>query len=156
MVKFISINRSLIICASLLTFYFVNVVHSTGQKDLTWEVLSDVTFDIEYDEVAMSYWMAPDFSDDILAFRGVQVIIEGYFIQMDTEDNVHVLSRYPYASCFFCGGAGPESVIELQMAKKVVGIRMDQRVRVEGTLQLNESDLNHFHYIIEDARFFGS
>ena len=142
--------RSVILFVALMIFVLEK---TSAQTDLTWETLSDVTFDIEYDEEAFSYIMVPEFSKEIKSYEKVHVIIEGYFIQMDTEDNVHVLSRYPYASCFFCGGAGPESVIELQMSKKVKGVFLDERVFIEGTLLLNASDMDHFNYIIEDAQF---
>jgi hypothetical protein len=62
-----------------------------------------------------------------------------------------VLSAFPYSSCFFCGQAGPESVIEIQFAKQYTGLRMDKIITVRGTLRLNADDILQLNYILEDV-----
>ncbi len=124
-----------------------------AQKVLSWEVLADVHFHEQYDESLDAYWLIPTFGRKPKAHQHQTVILEGYFIPVDLQNNFFVLSRYPYESCFFCGGAGPESVVELQISKKKVKhISMDKRVRFKGTLILNKSDFDHCNYILKEAR----
>jgi len=153
-------HRSLFKVSHIFSFVllvsFFNLKESNAQKVLDWETLAKVNFEIVFDEDVMSYYRIPEFSDSVKSYQNRQVTMEGYLIQMDTEDNVHILSRYPYASCFFCGGAGPESVVELQMTERLKGIYMDQRVRVRGLFILNAEDQNHFNYIIERADFLNN
>jgi hypothetical protein len=62
-----------------------------------------------------------------------------------------VLSANPYSSCFFCGQAGPESVMEIQLLKQYDGLRMDQVITFEGRLRLNADDIYQLNYILEEA-----
>lgn len=78
--------------------------------------------------------------------------MEGYYMPLDLENNYTiVLSRNPYAQCFFCGGAGPESVIEVNFSAKPPKFKMDQIVRVTGVLKLNDKDIEHMNFILTDA-----
>ena len=52
---------------------------------------------------------------------------------------------------FFCGQAGPESVMEIQMVKQYDGLRMDQVLTFKGKLRLNTDDIYQLNYILEDA-----
>ena len=47
------------------------------------------------------------------------------------------------ASCFFCGVGGPETAIELQFKTKPT-FKMDDIVKITGTLELNRDDIYHF------------
>ena len=62
-----------------------------------------------------------------------------------------MLSANPYSSCFFCGQAGPESVMEIQLLKQYDGLRMDQVITFKGKLRLNADDIYQLNYILEDA-----
>ena len=124
-----------------------------GQETIKWKALTDVTFTEKYDQAIDGYWLLPTFGHKTKAWDNKRVILEGFFIPIDLDENFHVLSRYPYSSCFFCGGAGPESIVELQLDKEVAKrLVMDQRLRFEGTLVLNDSDLYHCSYILAKAK----
>jgi len=125
----------------------------SAQETLTWEDLSDVTFSEKYDEELNAYWLIPDFGAKPKSFAGKDVIIMGYFIPFNVDDDFYVLSKNPYSSCFFCGQAGPETVMELQVDESLPDrIKLDQRIFFRGTLELNKSDLDHCNYILKDAR----
>ena len=95
----------------------------------------------------------PKFGNQIKAFNKQRVILEGYFIPVDTEGNFHILSKFPFSSCFFCGAAGPESVVEIQLDKKIAkGLKTDAQLRVQGKLVLNRADFDHCNYILEDVK----
>jgi hypothetical protein len=65
------------------------------------------------------------------------------------------LSKFPYSQCFFCGAAGPETIAEIKFKEKQGKFEMDQYLRVKGKLKLNESDIEHGNFILEDAVMVG-
>ncbi|MFO0359706.1 MAG: hypothetical protein ACK50N_04340, partial [Flavobacteriales bacterium] len=83
-------------------------------NELTWKTLSDVTFKQIYMQELDSYFWKPSFGPGVKAYEGKEVYITGYVIPVDYDDNFYVVSRYPYANCYFCGGGGPESVVDLR------------------------------------------
>ena len=147
-------TQGIILFRFTLVLFLLTYSHlGTAQQSLTWEDLADVTFSEKYDEELQAYWLIPDFGAKPKSFAGKDVIIMGYFIPFNVDDDFYVLSKNPYSSCFFCGQAGPETVMELQVADPLPDrIRIDQRLFFRGTLELNKSDLNHCNYILKDAR----
>ncbi len=148
-----STKSSMLWVFSFFFYLFYGPVGAIGQPSLSWETLADVTYKEQYDEALDWYYLIPIFGKYPRAYENKTVIIEGYYIPVNKESKFHVLSRYPYSSCFFCGGAGPESVVELQLAEKIrKHISMDKRVRFQGELILNSEDFDHCNYILKAAR----
>ncbi len=121
-------------------------------KPIDWTILAKVTWDDryfpKYDE---SVWY-PDFSQTVLDLDGKLIQIEGYVIPIDVESGYYVLSANPYTSCFFCGNAGPESVMELQFPEGVKErFKTDEIATFKGRLKLNWDDLEHCNYILQNA-----
>jgi len=52
--------------------------------------------------------------------------------------------------CFFCGGAGPETVMEVE-AREPIEYTADP-ITLKGTLHLNPDDINALMYKMTDAR----
>ena len=134
-----------IIVLGLLYFNF------SAQNIITWELLKNVEFDEIWSEEFQAYYMVPKFSNAVKAMDGKEVQIRGFIIPVDIVQDYYVLSANPYSSCFFCGQAGPESVMEIQMVKKYEGLRMDQVITFKGKLILNADDIYQLNYILEDA-----
>ena len=131
----------------------VEVVRETAEEDLsqlTWQLLSDVDFrEVFLEELDSYYWM-PTFGPDVRAAEGKDYYITGYVIPVD--EDFFVLSRYPFANCFFCGGAGPESVIDLRFpAGSSNKYELDDRLTFRGTLRLNADDVYQMNYILDGA-----
>ena len=120
--------------------------------ELTWQVLSDVEFtDIYLEELDAYYWM-PEFGPQVIAAEGKEFHITGYMIPVDVDEDFYVLSRFPFANCFFCGGAGPESVIDLRFStREKRTYQTDDRLTFRGTLRLNADDVYQMNYILEGA-----
>ena len=120
--------------------------------ELTWQVLSDVEFtDIYLEELDAYYWM-PEFGPQVIAAEGKEFHIAGYMIPVDVDEDFYVLSRFPFANCFFCGGAGPESVIDLRFpTREKRTYQTDDRLTFRGTLRLNADDVYQMNYILEGA-----
>ena len=117
-----------------------------------WSVLSDVSFKLEYYEQFGQEIEIPVFGERLKAQEGRSFTVSGYFVPAEMEGNSIILSKLPYASCFFCGGAGIESVIEVQFADEHRRFDLDEIVTVRGTLVLNDDDFEHLIFILKDAR----
>lgn len=125
---------------------------SFAQKLLSWETLSDVKFIPQFSTELGIEVLEANFGESVEAFNNQQVIVKGFMIPLDPLCTKYVLSKNPMASCFFCGKAGPETVIELRLhPKSIRKYKMDEVHSFKGTLRLNEKDWNMLHYIIEDA-----
>ena len=116
-----------------------------------WVLFSDVKFESKYSEEGEGYFLYPKFGEDLRAYEGKEVELQGYFIPIDTGDDMLIISRYSYASCFFCGGAGPESVAAVLPREKLPRFYMDQVITVRGKLELNSSNINQLNFIIREA-----
>ncbi len=134
----------------LLLFLFLVVQGVVAQSELTWQDLADATFAPEYNEKYEVYFLMPEFGKKIKAYDGKRIKITGYFLDISGSGEVFLISQNPMASCFFCGGAGPETIIEVNFKEKPP-FRTDQIVTVSGVLELNPSDVDHCNYIMHGA-----
>lgn len=122
--------------------------------EVSWEELSKVRFVSVYNEEYEMDYQQPIFDPAVEQLSGQQIVITGFLLPMDFDGDYFILSKNPYASCFFCskdGSAGPETVIELRLKQKYTWFRMDDIVTIKGTLRLNDSDINQLYYILTDA-----
>jgi hypothetical protein len=66
--------------------------------------------------------------------------------------NVYVISFTPSNMCFFCNGAGIESIVELNTKedsrKSFMKLKTDDYIEVKGRLRLNTDDYEHAIYIM--------
>ena len=116
-----------------------------------WKTLSKITYKKEYDEMLGFKVDVPVFSEDILALEGKEVTVKGYIIPVEGFKNhkEFIFSAFPYSMCFFCGGAGPETVMEIY-AKDPVKYTAEP-VTLKGTLELNSTDINRLIYALNDV-----
>jgi len=122
-----------------------------GPIEITWKTLSDVTYkDIYVQELDAYYWK-PTFGASVKAVAGKEIFITGYLIPVDYDAGFYVVSKYPYANCFFCGGGGPESVVDLRFVGKHRNYKTDERLTFKGKLKLNADDVYQMNYILEGA-----
>lgn len=121
-----------------------------AQQEITWQDLADVTFERRYYPDYDEYFLYPNFGDSVEALEGKEIIIKGFFLDIDPGGNIYVLSQGPMASCFFCGVGGPETAMELQFEQSP-SFKMDDIVEVTGTLTLNADNVDHFNYILKGA-----
>ncbi len=128
---------------------FVGVI-ATAQQQLTWEDFADVNFEQVYNEEYDIYFLTPTFGEQIKSFRGKEVRIKGYFLDISGSGEVYLISQNPMASCFFCGAAGPETIVETHF-KEPPSFKTDQIVTVTGVLELNANNVNNCNYILKEA-----
>jgi len=55
------------------------------------------------------------------------------------------------SQCYFCGGGGPESIVEVNFTKSQSKFQVDDLVTVKGKLKLNADDMDHINFIMTDA-----
>ena len=124
-------------------FFFsllISVNLSFSQTEITWNDLEDVEFeDIYYDEVD-EFIAYPHFGQSVVNLSGVEVSLTGYILALDPDEGYYILSKGPFASCFFCGGGGPETIVELELKNKNQYFMMDEIATIKGVLKLNADD----------------
>ncbi|MBI1222985.1 MAG: DUF3299 domain-containing protein [Bacteroidetes bacterium] len=134
-----------------LLLFFLFVLPFGQPEQITWKTLSDVKFEKQWDKKEGMYVLYPSFGESVKKMAGKEVQISGYVIPVDYNENFYVLSAFPYSACFFCGGAGPESVISLKFKDKSERFKTDTKLEVKGRLELNSSDIYEMNYILRDV-----
>lgn len=116
-----------------------------------WKTLSKITFEKKYDELLGFKVDVPVFSEDIKELEATFVEISGYIVPVEgyKSHKEFVFSAYPYNMCFFCGGAGPETVMEVTATEAVK--YSTERITLRGKLLLNSNNINRLMYILVDA-----
>lgn len=127
---------------------------SFSQIEINWTNLEDVEFSERYVEEVDEYVLFPSFGFDVQQLDGKEVILSGYILAIDPEIGYYVLSKGPFASCFFCGAAGPETIVELSLKSKDKSFMMDEFATFKGYLKLNSDDIYRCVYIIEFAEVY--
>lgn len=117
----------------------------------SWTTLARVTYKQEYDELLGLKVDRPVFAQAVKDLNGKRITLRGYVIPTEgyKSHSNFVFSAYPYSMCFFCGGAGPETVIEV-FAKSPIPYSAEA-VTITGVLKLNDADPNALMYQLVDA-----
>ncbi len=121
------------------------------KKTSLWKTLTKITYKKKFDNLMGFKIDIPVFSDQIKKLDGQTVEVKGYIIPVEgyKSHKEFILSAFPYNMCFFCGGAGPETVMEVEA---IEGVEYSaEQVRLRGKLQLNAEDINRLMYILVDA-----
>ena len=116
---------------------------------LTWNMLKDVSFEEKYYEKIQQYLLYPTFGQSLKDLEGKTVYITGYVIPVEAER--YVLSANPFASCFFCGNAGPETIVELELTSYDEMYYTDEWRTFQGRFQLNAEDIDKLNYLLVAA-----
>lgn len=117
----------------------------------TWRTLGKITFKKVYDELMGFKVDMPVFSETINNLEGKEITIKGYIVPTEgyKSHKEFILSAFPYNMCFFCGGAGPETVMEVESLE---GVEFSaDPITLKGILRLNDNDINRLMYKLEEA-----
>jgi len=94
----------------------------------------------------------PDIHPAASKLNGQQIQLEGFIIPLEgKKSQAHFMfSAFPINMCYFCGRAGPESVIEVFMKKGETMPFTDKKIWIQGTLRVNgqdpQSNIYTLHY----------
>jgi hypothetical protein len=140
---------------SVLIVALVGLVAWTSASPLTitWNNLKDVKYQKKFYAEVGEYFLYPTFGKFLRQLNGKPVSINGYVIPVDTEGNVYVVSKFPMAQCFFCGLAGPETIIMLNFKKKPRRMKTDEKRCFTGRLRLNSESIEELNFILEEVTF---
>lgn len=135
---------------SLLFFVAILISTTLRAQESVWKDLSEVTYKIGQDEWGELY--LPVFGPKIKKIEGTVVEADGYIIPFEGmfKPEHIILSSLPLAECFFCGSGGPETVMEVMLKTPIT--YTSKRVRVRGTLTLNDKDPEKLMYILTNAQ----
>jgi len=126
-------------------------LNARAQTENFWHTLAQVSFKNVKDKNGYDAEV-PVFSKYLKTFNGKKISIKGYVIPLDEVggSGKFMLSSLPFNLCYFCGAAGPETVVEVETKEKVKF--SSKQITMEGTITLNVSDPNHHIYILKNAR----
>ena len=117
-----------------------------------WHVLAEVRFETKSDDTGQYEIEIPVFSNHVKSYDNKTVRLKGYIIPL-TElggSSNFMFSSVPFSMCFFCGNAGPETVVEIETKANIQFT--SRQVMIEGILVLNGSDPEHHMYILKSAK----
>jgi hypothetical protein len=115
-----------------------------------WQVLAEVGF--KKTQLATGEMEVPVFSNHLKTYYGKKIKLKGFVIPVSEtgDESKFMLSSLPFNVCYFCGAAGPETIVEVETNQKVKFT--SAAIWMEGILFLNEKDPDHHIYILKSAR----
>ena len=124
----------------------------SGTTESLWKTLAKITYKKEYDDFLGFKIDKPVFSAEIKALDGKEVTVKGFIIPVEgyKGHKEFILSAFPYSMCFFCGGAGPETVMEVTALDAIQYTA--ESITIKGKLHINSNDVNELMYSLTDAR----
>jgi hypothetical protein len=123
-----------------------------AQELNSWNILSEVTFESKPSKQSDFLMDTPTFSKRVWSYQNKKIQLKGYLIPFGElgDKSKYMLSSFPFSSCFFCGSAGPETVVEIQTNQILKP--SNNQIRMEGILVLNDKDPDHHIYILKDIK----
>jgi len=124
-----------------------------AQTNSSWSVLSLVTYEKQYNESLGMEIEVPKVNPMVMKMSGQEIKITGYIIPLEgkIEQSHFVFSAFPMSSCFFCGKAGPETAMEVDMGNKQKVKYSDDKITLRGILRVRKSDGMTLMYKLEEA-----
>jgi hypothetical protein len=147
-------NLAFLFSLSLILLSTTAMAQQSKSKDeanKVWNTLGKITYKKQYDEMMGFKIDVPIFSPEVKALEGKVVTIRGYIIPVEgyKSHKEFVFSAFPYNMCFFCGGAGPETVMEIEAAEAIK--YTTEPITIKGKLSLNDSDINRLIYAMTEV-----
>ncbi len=123
--------------------------HCLGSEGVSWDLLA-----VPYSTTPEGLY-APQFPSWLDSYKNQEVVLQGYLVPVDVATKQYALSRYAFSSCFFCGNAAPNTVVELVFKDQPDHLVTDQFVVIKGILVFNDKDPYRLFFIIQQAEFHG-
>jgi hypothetical protein len=159
MLKSFSILSALIISGYLLTAAGTpvskvaeshpSVIKATVADTLSWKLLGQIKYIKKASPDYPEGVMFPVVNTTLKAKNKKPIVMSGFIIPIDNKN--YALSKNVFASCFFCGQAGPETIMGIKFKNPNMKLKTDQYVTLQGTFRYNDSDVDDWIYHIENA-----
>jgi hypothetical protein len=124
-----------------------------------WADLLQLKFSINFDKEADDVVFKPKFTSKIKSYENKYIEVEGFIIpyeiaanalgDMSDDGQQFMFSAFPLASCFFCGEAGAESVMEVSPKNPISYTK--EKIKIRGKLELNEADYLKLPYLLKEV-----
>lgn len=139
----------------ILALFMGASLEAQNREDV-WKQLSKVTYKKEYDALMGFKVDKPVFGESVRLLENKEIVIRGYIIPTDgyKSHKEFVFSAYPFSMCFFCGGAGPETVMEVEAIEAIK--YTVEPITIKGILKLNDKDINRLMFKLVQAQFVKS
>jgi hypothetical protein len=137
------------LCGALLCVLWLQTAHAQDYN--FWHTLAEVGFTTKKDKNGHTI-EKPVFSKHLKSWDGEKIRIKGYIIPVSEvgDQEKFILSSLPFNVCYFCGAAGPETIIEVETMESISF--SSKAVWMEGVLQLNDGDPDHHMYRLLSAK----
>jgi hypothetical protein len=137
---------------TMLIVFLLNLLLSISppQEENFWHVLAQVSFRTSIDVNGYEV-ETPVFSNHLKSFQGKKIKLRGYMVPLNEVDGKknYMVSAFPFNACYFCGAAGPETVVQIETSQKIEFT--ENQITIEGVLFLNSNDTDHHIYILKSA-----
>jgi len=126
------------------------ITGATAVSDtLSWKLLGQIKFVKKPSDDYPEGVMFPVVNSTLKAKGGKPIVMSGFIIPIDNK--TYALSKNVFASCFFCGQAGPETIMGIKFKNPGTKLKTDQYVTLSGTFRYNDNDVDDWIYHIENA-----
>ena len=115
---------------------------------ITWTDLGKIDFIKKKDRVYGEV-MFPVINPSLKKLQGKKIIAKGFIVPIDNKN--YALSKNVFAQCFFCGNAGPETIMGIHFKGSTPKLKTDTYVTIEGTFRYNDDNVDDWIYHIENA-----
>lgn len=116
---------------------------------LSWKLLGIIKYVKKPNKDFPEGVMYPIVNSTLKEKNKKKIVMSGFIIPIDNVS--YALSKNVFASCFFCGQAGPETIMGIKFKGNTPKLKTDQYVTLEGTFRYNDSDVDDWIYHIDDA-----
>ncbi len=118
-----------------------------------WRTLGLMKFERQYSEHDGIGQGAGRFVPIIEALEGKEITLKGYVVPLSGKkaQSHFMFSAYPFSDCFFCGKAGPESVVEA-FTKDQKKIKFSEKpITIKGIFKFTSRDPNDIMFTLEEV-----
>jgi len=124
-------------------------VTATVADTLSWKLLGQIKYVKKASPDYPEGVMFPIINPTLKAKNKKTIVMSGFIIPIDNKN--YALSKNVFASCFFCGQAGPETIMGIKFKNPNMKLKTDQYVTLQGTFRYNDSDVDDWIYHVENA-----
>lgn len=115
---------------------------------LTWKLLGEIKYmkkkHASYGEVDF-----PIINTKLKKLAKKTIVMSGFIVPIDNKN--YALSKNVFASCFFCGKSGPETIMGIKFKGATPKLKTDTYLTIKGTFRPNEDDVEDWIYNVENA-----
>lgn len=126
-----------------------DATYITANDTLSWKLLGQIKYikkpSADYPEGVMY----PVINTTLKTKNKKTITMSGFIIPIDNKN--YALSKNVFAACFFCGQAGPETIMGIKFKNPGMKLKTDQYVTIQGTFRYNDNDVDDWIYHVENA-----